>query len=80
MQENVSSFKFIHKLKQSLHFQKICIMVVKNLGNSKIYSEFQEFFLKTYIHNPIHPTVNSSKFTQVYCHKDLEALMFNYIH
>ena len=46
MQENVSSFKFIHKLKQSLHFQKIYIMVVKNLGNSKIYSEFQEFFLE----------------------------------
>ena len=41
MQENVSSFKFIHKLKQSLHFQKIYIMVVKNLGNSKIYSEFK---------------------------------------
>ena len=55
-------------------------MVVKNLGNSKIYSEFQEFFQKTYNNNPIHPTVNSLKFTKVYCHKDLEALMCNYIY
>ena len=45
MQENVSFLKFIHKLKQSSDFF-LNIVVVKKLGNSKNYSEFQETFLR----------------------------------